>query len=89
MRNPKTSLFTYDSESDILAWEVGAGMIAYGTELGNVIVHFNKNHAPVLVEVLEATKLLTNALGILEKSGIAVPKPMPSLHNFTREDFSR
>lgn len=89
MAQRKPTTFTYDPESDILAWEVGGGTIAYGTEIGNVILHFGSGHTPVLVEILEATKLLTNALGILEKSGVAIPKPLPALQRSIQADFSR
>ncbi|MEK7520127.1 MAG: DUF2283 domain-containing protein [Patescibacteria group bacterium] len=71
----KSTAFIYDPESDILAWEPGSGAISYGTEMGNVIIHFSEHHAPVLIEVLEATKLLGNAAAILETMGIAVPSP--------------
>ena len=77
-RNKKT-LFNYDPEADILSWEITGRPIEYAKEIGNVVIHFSKNHSPVLIEILEATKLLTSALGILEKSGITLPKPTPAL----------
>ena len=77
-RNKKT-LFNYDPEADILSWEITGRPIEYAKEIGNVVIHFSKNHSPVLIEILEATKLLTSALGILEKSGITLSKPTPAL----------
>ena len=86
-RNKKT-LFNYDPEADILSWEITGRPIEYAKEIGNVVIHFSKNHSPVLIEILEATKLLTSALGILEKSGITLPKPTPMLPNLIQEGFS-
>ena len=76
MNNNKKSLFQYDPEADVLAWEITGRPIEYAKEAGNVIIHFSKNHSPVLIEILEATKLLSSAVGILEKSGIKLPKPV-------------
>lgn len=78
MANSKKSLFQYDPEADVLAWEITGRPIEYAKEAGNVVIHFSKNHSPVLVEILEATKLLANAVGILEKSGIKLPKMTPA-----------
>jgi len=86
-RNKKT-LFNYDPEADILSWEITGRPIEYAKEIGNVVIHFSKNHSPVLIEILEATKLLTSALGILEKSGITLPKPTPMLPNLIQAGFS-
>lgn len=79
MDKNKKTLFNYDQEADVLSWEITGRPIEYAKEIGNVVIHFSKNHSPVLVEILEATKLLTSAFGILEKSGIALPKPTPAL----------
>jgi hypothetical protein len=59
----------YDSESDVLSWELSRkGKIDYASEVGNLIVHFTKNNLPVLVEVLEASKLLRQSKKTFEKS---------------------
>ncbi len=48
---------SYDSDADVLAFEqAGAAKIDYAEEMGNMVVHFTKAGAPVLVEILEATK---------------------------------
>ena len=79
MSRSKKTLFNYDPEADILSWEITGRPIEYAKEIGNVVIHFSKNHSPVLIEILEATKLLTSALGILEKSGITLSKSTPVL----------
>ena len=81
MNNNKKSLFQYDPEADVLSWEITGRPIEYAKEAGNVIIHFSKNHSPVLIEILEATKLLPSALGVLEKIGISPAKPMPALQS--------
>lgn len=88
MDKNKKTLFNYDSEADVLSWEITGRPIEYAKEVGNVVIHFSKSHSPVLIEILEATKLLTSALGILEKSGIALPKQTPALSSVIPEGFS-
>lgn len=88
MDKNKKTLFNYDPEADVLSWEITGRPIDYAKEVGNVVIHFSKNHSPVLIEILEATKLLTGAIGILGKSGIALPKPASALLSVIPEDFS-
>lgn len=55
---PKVS---YDSDADVLAL-AGAvrGRIDHARELGNFVVHFTKDDRPILIEVLEASKVFGN-----------------------------
>ncbi|MDP1689100.1 MAG: DUF2283 domain-containing protein [bacterium] len=58
MKN-KNLKIKYDTEADVLSWEISAkGKIDYASELDNIVVHFTKNNIPILIEVLEASKLL-------------------------------
>ncbi len=52
---PKVS---YDSDADVLT-VAGAvkGRIDHANELGNFVVHFTKDNRPLLIEVLEASKV--------------------------------
>ncbi len=77
MKKNNRPAFSYDSESDVLSWELSGKPISHAKEAGNVVFHFSKGNALVLVEILEATKLLTNAIGILKKSGVSLPKLSP------------
>lgn len=88
MKKNKHSLFTYDAEADVLSWELNGKPIRYAKEAGNVVLHFGDGAVLVLVEVLEATKLLSNAIGILEKSGVNIPRPLSAL-SIIQADFSR
>lgn len=56
---PKVS---YDSDADVLT-VAGAvkGRIDHARELGNFVVHFTKDDRPLLIEVLEASKVFGNS----------------------------
>jgi len=58
---------SYEPEADILMWEITDKPIDYAKEIGNVIVHFTKNNAPVLIEILEASRFLNRAKNLVEK----------------------
>jgi len=62
--------YSYDKESDILAITVSQKPFDYAEEMGDFIVHFNKNNKPVYVEILNASKFITNAATILPKSSL-------------------
>lgn len=60
MKKQKITI-SYEPEADVLALETGKEAIDYAQEMGNVVVHFTKKNSPVLVEILEASKFLSNA----------------------------
>lgn len=47
---------SHDPEANVVSWELSKAPIHYAKEAGNVIIHFNKNGTPVLIEILEASK---------------------------------
>lgn len=57
-----TPKISYDSDADVLAFagSVG-GRIDHARELGNFVVHFTKDDRPLLIEVLEASKVFGNS----------------------------
>ena len=56
---PKVS---YDSDADVLSLAGSAiGRIDHANELGNFVVHFTKDDRPLLIEVLEASKVFGNS----------------------------
>lgn len=67
-KNNKKIKMSYEPEADVLRIEVGSKPIDYATEIGNVVVHFNKNGLPVYFEILEAAKFLKQASNLLEIS---------------------
>jgi len=70
MKNPTTKV-SYDPDADVLAL-AGAvrGRIDHARELGNFVVHFTKDDRPLLIEVLEASKVFGNS-----------PKPLGKIAN--------
>lgn len=62
---PKVS---YDIDADVLSL-AGAvsGRIDHATELGNFVVHFTKDDRPLLIEVLEASKVFGNSSAPVRK----------------------
>lgn len=62
---PKTS---YDPEADVLSWDIAPhAKISYATEAGNIVVHFTKKQTPVLIEVLEASKVFSKSERLIER----------------------
>ena len=47
----------YDPESNIISLEIASGKIDHVIELGNFLIHVNKNNAPLLIEILDGGKL--------------------------------
>lgn len=70
----------YNPEENILCVEVSSGKIDHTIELGNFIIHVSKTKKPILVEILEASKLVgqfnKNEDKILENIRKALPANM-------------
>ncbi len=61
---------SYDPEADVLSWETSPrARIDYASEIGNVVVHFTKQHTPVFIEVLEASKSLKKNKSFTQRIG--------------------
>lgn len=56
---------SYEPEADVLRIEAQKGPIWYASEVGNVIVHFNRKGNPMYFEILDATKFLKKASTLL------------------------
>lgn len=54
---PKNKMIC-EPEADVFSWEITGRPIDHAKEIGNVVVHFTKDNTPVLIEILEASKLL-------------------------------
>ncbi|TSC80049.1 MAG: hypothetical protein G01um101429_253 [Parcubacteria group bacterium Gr01-1014_29] len=60
---------SYDADADVMSWETTQkGKIDYATEIGNFVVHFSKDNKPLLIEVLEASKILKKSERKIEKA---------------------
>ena len=57
MKN-KEAIMKYDKEADVLSVENDANTpVSYAQEMGNLVVHFSRQNKPVLIEILDASKL--------------------------------
>ncbi len=60
--------YNYDSDADVLAFHISKEPFDYAEEMGNFIVHFNKKNQPVYIEILNASKFLSEATTVLPQS---------------------
>lgn len=59
---------SYDPEADVLSWDVAPhAKIRYATEMGNIVVHFTEKQIPVLIEVLEASRVFSKSERMIER----------------------
>lgn len=49
----------YDPESNLVSIKVAGGKIDHVIELGNFLIHVNKSRAPLLIEILDGGKLVS------------------------------
>jgi len=49
----------YDEEANILCWEIAKGEISHVREIGNFIIHLSPAGKPILVEILDASKFIS------------------------------
>lgn len=59
---------SYNREDDIAMIELSHKKIDHAQEAANVIIHFSKDDEPVLLELLDASKFLTNLISASIKS---------------------
>lgn len=52
----------YSKDENILLLEISDERIDYAEEDGPLIIHYSKRHKPVLIEILEASKILTSVV---------------------------
>lgn len=58
MKKKTNTKISYDADADVLSMEsAGRTIIDHAEEMGNLVVHFTKQNKPVLVEILEASRL--------------------------------
>ena len=64
----------YSKDVDALLVELSDGLIDYAEEEGQIIIHFNKNGEPVLLEILDAKDFLLNSTAsVLREKEAALP----------------
>lgn len=69
MANHKKQMkMSYEPEADVLRIEARREPIEYAAEMGNAVVHFSPDGAPVYFEILEASRFLKQASKLLPTS---------------------
>ncbi len=76
MENKNRAKISYETEADVLMWEITDESIDFAKEIGNVVVHFTKNNTPVLIEILEASKFLTKVKNLVRKIQTSIKEPV-------------
>jgi len=63
----------YDAEADVLTVVVEEkGRLAYAEEVGDIIVHFNKDREPLFMEILNASKIIPLMVQGLAKKEVTI-----------------
>lgn len=58
MKKKSNTKISYDADADVLSMEsAGRTVIDHAEEMGGLVVHFSKQNKPILVEILEASRL--------------------------------
>jgi len=63
----------YDAEADMLtAVVVEKGELAYAEEVGDIVVHFDKDAKPLFMEILNASKIIPLMVQGLAKKEVTI-----------------
>jgi len=69
---------SYDRDSDVLLIMVSEAKVDYAEEMGPIIVHFAKDGKPVLLEILDASEVISEVAKIGMKAKKPTPVELPS-----------
>lgn len=64
---------SYDRNADALLIHVGKGKVDYAEEMGPFVIHFTKRGKPLLIEILDASEILSSLTRVTMRSKEAVP----------------
>ena len=64
---------SYDRNADVLLIHAGRGKIDRAEEMGPFVIHFTKRGKPLLIEILDASEVLSNLTRITMRSRKAIP----------------
>jgi len=64
----------YSRDTDTLLIELSDIKIDHAEEQGQVIMHFSKDNVPVLIEIMDASKFITDAFtSVVNQQEIVLP----------------
>jgi len=64
---------SYDRKADALLIHVGRGKVDHAEEMGPFVIHFTRRGKPLLIEILDASEVLSNLAKVTMRSKKAVP----------------
>ena len=64
---------SYDRDADALLIHVGRGKVDHAEEMGPFVIHFTRRGKPLLIEILDASEVLSNLAKVTMRSKKAVP----------------
>ena len=64
---------SYDRDSDALFIHLGKGKVDYAEERGPFIIHFTRTGKPLLLEILDASDVLSSLTKVTIRSKRAIP----------------
>ena len=63
----------YDDEADVLTVIMAErGRLSHAEEIGDMVVHFDEDGAPLFMEILRASKIVPSIIEVLAKKEIVV-----------------
>ena len=64
----------YSRDTDTLLIELSDRKIDHAEEQGQVIIHFSKDNSPVLIEIMDASKFITDTFSsVVKQQEIVLP----------------
>jgi len=63
----------YDDDADVLTLIMAEhGKLSHAEEIGDIVVHFDEDGAPLFMEILRASKIVPSMVEVLAKKEIVV-----------------
>jgi len=64
--------YSYDKQSNILRIKIADRPFDYAEEMGNFVVHFDKENKPVYIEILNADQFIKETVSIVKPNSFAI-----------------
>lgn len=64
--------YSYDKQSNILRIKITDRPFDYAEEMGNFVVHFDKENKPVYIEILNADQFIKETVSIVKPNSFAI-----------------
>ena len=64
--------YSYDKQSNILRIKIADKPFDYAEEMGNFVVHFDKENKPVYIEILNADQFIKETTSIIKPDNFSI-----------------